>query len=216
MHLRGYLLVTLLIGVLAALFFVSPFLQGLFFIVADDTSSYAAAHTGEAMIFFVLLAAISAMILPFSSVPIVPFAVSLWGMWTTGALLLTGWLIGGIGAYMIGRYAAHPIIAQFMKEEKLTRYKHYVSDRLTFTRALLLRFSLPAEIGYAFGLIQYHFVLYIIVTIIAEVPLAFLTIQASDAFVHLEFFSFIGWIVALGFLMVVSYILFRRKRPHVA
>ena len=61
------------------------------------------------------------------------------------------------------------------------------------------RFSLPAEIGYAFGLIQYHFVLYIIVTIIAEVPLAFLTIQASDAFVHLEFFSFIGWIVALGF-----------------
>ena len=212
MHSRKYLIVALVIGAIAGLFFASPFLQDLFFAVAGDAAAYARGHSLAAVVFFVLLAAFSAMISPFSSVAIIPFAVALWGVWTTSALLILGWFIGDMIAYAVGRYAAHPLIAQFMKEETLTRYEHNLSDSMTLFRAFLLRLALPAEVGYAFGLIKYHFGAYMIVTVLAEVPFAFLTVRAADALVTLDVRMFAVWTALLVVLVGAAYVFFTRSR----
>lgn len=212
MHWHRYLLVVLAILVIAGLFFVSPFLQELFSAISKDTSAYAAGHPLAVILFFILLATLSAMFSPFSSIPVVPFAVALWGVNETITLLLLGWLIGGACAYIIGKYAAHPLIAQFMKEEKLTEYEHSISKRMTFSRALLIRLAFPAEVGYAFGLIKYNFVKYMIVTFVAELPFAFLFVHAAEAFIALKPIIFIGWLSVLIALVGTGYFFFHKNR----
>lgn len=216
MHWRGYLLVVLALLVFAGLFFASPFLQELFSAISKDTSNYAAGHPFAVILFFILLAALSAMVSPFSSVPVVPFAVAFWGVNETILLLLVGWLIGGTCAYVVGKYAAHPLIAQFMKEDRLTKYEHSISERMTFSRALLIRLALPAEVGYAFGLIRYDFVKYIIVTLAAELPFAFLSVHAAEAFLALDALRFAGWVFLLVLLVGVSYLVFRGRKSRIA
>lgn len=206
---RGYIIGGGVIALLAALFFVSPFLQDLFFIVVKDAGDFASQNTALAVSFFILLAAISSMVSPFSSVPVIPFAVTLWGVGVTTTLLVLGWLIGDVIAYAIGRYAAHPLIAQFVKEKKLARYRRYFSDHATFLRALLVRLALPAEIGYAFGLIKYNFGSYILVTFITEAIFAVPTVLAVDALIALHPTVFAVWVLALVAVIITFYFLFR-------
>ena len=61
-------------------------------------------HTYRGVLLFVLLSALSAMIAFFSSVVLVPIGVYAWGATKAFVLLWLGWLLGGAGAYMTGRY----------------------------------------------------------------------------------------------------------------
>lgn len=212
MHWRGYLIVTFFIAVLAGLFFISPFLQDIFFLVTEDVNNFASGNIGVTMIFFIALAAFSAMFSPFSSTPIVPIAVSLWGWEITAALLLSGWIVGDIISYAIGFFAGHPLLRQFVSDEKAHAYEARLSAHMTFIRALLVRLALPAEVGYAFGLIKYHIGAYLIATIIAEVPFVFITVHAASALVALNPIVFLGWFLALCVLVGVSYFLFHTYR----
>lgn len=212
MHWRGYFIIAFLIAVLAGFFFVSPFLQNIFFLITEDVNNFASGNIGITMSFFIVLAAFSAMFSPFSSTPIVPIAVSLWGWEITAALLLSGWIIGDIISYAIGFFAGHPLLRQFVSDEKARMYEKRLSAHMTFTRALLVRLALPAEVGYAFGLIQYHVGAYLIATIIAEIPFVFITVHAADALVALNPIVFLGWFFALCAFVGVSYFLFRTYR----
>ncbi|MEK7134238.1 MAG: VTT domain-containing protein [Patescibacteria group bacterium] len=212
MHWRGYIIITLIIVALAGLFFASPFLQDIFFIIAEDTSAYAAGHPFLAVAFFVFLAAISAMISPFSSVPIVPIAVLIWGWEITAGLLWSGWLAGGMLSYVIGRFAGNPILRQFIKPEKLYAHEERFSCRITFPGVLLLCLALPAEVGYAFGLIKYHFGKYIFATAIAEVPVAIVSVRAADALVSLDMTRFAEWVFLFTAIIGTAYFLFHKFR----
>ena len=214
MHWRGYIIVTLIIAALAGLFFVSPFLQDIFFLITRDVNNFASGNMGITMVFFVILAAISAMVSPFSSVPTVPIAVSLWEWEVATVLLLLGWIIGGGIAYAIGYAAGNPILRRFIHEEKIKRYEKYFSERMTFPAALLVRLSLPAEIGYAFGVMRYRFSFYFLATVIAEIPVAIVAVRAADALVTLNPFAFLGWLLALLALICVSYFFFRLKKSR--
>ncbi len=209
---RGYIIGGVAIVFLAALFFVSPFLQDIFFAVATDVENFASGRENLIKILFVILAALSAMISPLSSTPILPVAVSLWGFSLTSTLLLFGWLLGDVIAYFIGRFAGHTIARQFVGEERLNRYETYFSEHATFLKALLVRLALPAEVGYAFGLIKYNFGAYFLITLIAEGLFAVATVQASDAFIALKPVVFAGWILALTLLISISYFFFRKNR----
>jgi len=212
MNFRGYITLAFIVTLFAGLFFASPFLQDIFFIVAEDVGSFASGNAGLVIVLFVLLATISALVSPFSSVPIVPVAVALWGPWLTSAFLLLGWLFGDTLAYAIGRYAGHSIVRQFIREEKLRGYERYFSERMTFLRALLIRLALPAEIGYGFGLIRYHLGAYFLVTFITEGLFAFITVQASDALINLKTVAFLGWAAVLITLIGAAYFFFHKGR----
>ena len=211
MHWRGYIIGGVVIVCLAALFFVSPFLQDIFFLVIEDVGNFASGNTGGSMVVFVLLAAVSVMLSPFSSTPIVPIATSLWGWETAVALLLFGWFIGAIISYAIGFFAGHPILRQFVGDEKASSYEEYFLTRMTLIRAVLIRLALPAEVGYAFGLIKYNIGMYLAATVVAEIPFAFITVHAADAFIALKPIVFAGWILALAALIGVSYFFFPKK-----
>ena len=209
---RRYIVGIVVIIGIAVLFLFSPALQETFFNITLSLQKYAASNGIMARVIFVVLAALSALLSPFSSVPFIPIAVTIWGEATTIVLLLLGWTLGGIGAYAIGRYAARPILDRFVRSETAHRYADWIKEHATFVGILLFRLALPAEIlGYALGITRYHFGKYIVATFLAEAPFAFGATRASTALISLDPMAFFGWtsitllaFVALYYLFVTS------------
>ena len=209
---RRYAIVALVTAVAAGFLFASSSLQEIFFSITEQAESIS--HQNAVLVYtiFIVLAALSAMISPFSSAPVVPVAVMIWGVELTTIFLLTGWLLGDVAAYLVGRYAGHPILRVFDVEEKFKKYENYFSERVTFINALLIRLALPAEIGYGFGLLNYNFIKYAAVTIIAETIFAVITVRASDALASLNLSAFISWVAILILIVGTFYYLFSQHQ----
>ncbi len=134
---------------------------------------------------FLLLTIFSVMFFFFSSVWLVPVAVSVWGSLMTTLLLLAGWLLGAIFSYILGRYAGYPILKYFIPLRKLDYYRDFFSKNSSFLLIFLVRFTVPSEIpGYALGIFRLRFLRYLLITILAEIPYAFVTVYAIGAILN--------------------------------
>lgn len=213
---RRYIVGIIVIIGIAVLFFLSPALQETFFEITLSLQKYAASNDVAARIIFVALAAFSALLSPFSSVPFIPIAVTIWGEATAIILLLLGWTLGGIGAYAIGRYAARPILDRFVKSEMAHRYADQIKEQATFMSVLLFRLALPAEIlGYTLGIIRYHFGKYVLATFITETLFAVGATRASTALISLDIVAFSEWtVVTLGAFIALYYLFITSKRKR--
>ncbi len=70
---------------------------------------------GWGMIVFVLLAALSAMLAFVSSAMLVPVALYVWGPVVCFLLLWTGWFLGGLAGYAVGRYLGRPVVHRLVR-----------------------------------------------------------------------------------------------------
>jgi len=133
--------------IIAFLFWYSSVLQSAFYVIASYLNALAVENELLAILVFVLTSALAALISPLTNIPLVPIATLIWGPVPTIIFLLTGWLIGDIIAYIIGRYFGYKAVSYFVSKEKLDDWSNMVKKRTTFTTALLLRIALPAELG---------------------------------------------------------------------
>ena len=192
--------------IIAFLFWYSSVLQSAFYVIASYLNALAVQNELLAILVFVLTSALAALISPLTNIPLVPIATLIWGPVPTIIFLLTGWLIGDIIAYIIGRYFGYKAVSYFVSKEKLDDWSNMVKKRTTFTTALLLRIALPAELGYAFGIIRYPLNLYIFITFLSELPFAIISTYASEAVLSGDTLKFFGLI---GILITVIIIAFR-------
>ena len=190
-------------AVLAFLFVYSNALQNDFYKIVEFFNSLVVKNEPLAVLVFVLLSTVAALISPLTNIPLVPFAVVIWGAVPTTALLLSGWLLGDILAYGIGRQFGHRGISYFVGNERLESWSQTVKKHTSFQRALFFRLILPAELGYAFGIIRYPVGLYILITFLAEVPFALVSVYASEAVVSGDIVRFM-WLVGLLVVMVYA------------
>ncbi len=144
--------------------------------------SYVTARPVLSIFVFLILTVSSAMFFFFSSVWLVPVAVSVWGSLATVLLMLTGWLLGAIFSYILGRYAGYPILKYLIPSRKLDYYRDLFLENSSFPLVFLLRFTLPSEIpGYALGIIRFNFLKYLLITVLAEIPYALVAVYAIEA-----------------------------------
>ncbi|MBI4132578.1 MAG: hypothetical protein HY473_00555 [Candidatus Sungbacteria bacterium] len=186
----------------------------------NQAVSFLEAHVRENAILagglFFGFATLSVLLGPFTSAPMVPVAVLLWGNGITFGLLFSGWVIGGMGAYAIGRFIGYPVVGRIVSREKVDAWREFVSRRMTFAWALLFRLAMPAETGYIFGLVRYRIGAYLLITALVEAPIAAVLVWASDALVARDFARFIGWIAAAIFVFAAAaYLLRERMRRSV-
>lgn len=207
------ILITFILIIIAAFLFWSSFsLQGIFYEAVFSIEDYAYQNQILVAVIFVVLAAFSAMLSPFSSVPFVPAVILLWGNFLTIGLLLAGWLIGAAGAYFVGYFAGYPLVGQLYSLEKIKYFQERISHKTEFLIILLFRFAMPAEIpGYALGIVRYHFGKYLLATFIAELPFAIITAYASDALVNYRPAFFIGLVAFAFFILGFMLYLFNKK-----
>lgn len=196
---------------IAFLFFVSAPLQDMLLDATLYFGEYVADHPILGTLIFVALAAASAFLSPFSSAPLVPIAVLIWGNTFTAALLFSGWMIGDVIAYIIGAYAGKPVMKYLIRQEKVDYYRARIPARAEFPLILLFRFAVPSEVGgYVLGAVQAHFWKYFIATFLAELPFALMTVYAGEALVRREPVLFAAWAVSILAIVAVMFYFFHR------
>jgi uncharacterized membrane protein YdjX (TVP38/TMEM64 family) len=139
----------------------------------------------QGMILFVLLSALSAMLAFFSSAVLVTIGVYAWGSITTFVLLWLGWLLGGMGAYLTGRYVGRRAVAWLVHEEQLRRYEKRMAASAPFAVLLLFQMALPSEVpGYVVGVLRYRFQTYLAALALAELPFAAGAVFLGESFIN--------------------------------
>jgi uncharacterized membrane protein YdjX (TVP38/TMEM64 family) len=149
-------------------------------------------------VLFVLLAALSAMLVFFSGLLLVPIGIQVWGPAGCFLLLWGGWFLGGVITYSIGRHFGRPVVLRMLSEEKMARYENRVPPASSFVAATLTQLVLPSDIsGYFFGLLGYRARIYLGSLALAELPYAFGTVYLGNAFVERQYVLLLG-AAALG------------------
>ena len=169
-------------------------------------------------VLFLLFAAASAMLAFVSSAIIVPVGVYVWGEPLSTLLLWTGWILGGICSYGIGRSLGRPVVKALSAGDALERYEHRVSQQAPFALILLFQLALPSEVpGYLLGLVRYPFWKYIAALALAELPYALATIYLGSSFLERRIYRLAGLaLVMVAFSAWATYTLHKRlpSRPH--
>lgn len=131
-------------------------------------------HSVVGALVYVLAGAASVVLLPLSSLPLVPLAARLWGVWVAGALSAAGWWLGALLAFWIARLA-RPSLERFVSLSALDRLERSIPPDVGFAGIVVLRIILPVDVtSFALGLLrQLRFTLYATASLIGIIPFAF-------------------------------------------
>ncbi len=160
---------------------------------------------------FTGLAMVSVLLGPFTSTPVVPVALLLWGKWVTFGLLMVGWMLGGIGAYAVGKHFGYPVVSKIVSPQRVNAWRNLFARRVTFVWALLFRLAMPAETGYIFGLVKYHFRKFLAATFLVEVATGAVLISGGNALLQRDIVQFAAWIAGGIIIFAGAAYLLRKK-----
>lgn len=161
-------------------------------------------------VIFMLLAALSAMLVFFSGLLLVPIGIEAWGPLVCFLLLWTGWFLGGVITYSIGRRFGRPAVLRMLSEEKMARYENRIPQSGSFVTALLTQLVLPSDItGYFFGLLGYPARVYLGSLALAELPYALGAVYLGTAFMERQYLVLVS-VGALG-LLIFGVVWLRRR-----
>jgi uncharacterized membrane protein YdjX (TVP38/TMEM64 family) len=157
---------------------------------------------------YILFLALSIVIAPFTSLPLLPFAAEIWGVWFGTLLSILGWWLGAIGAFLLARWLGRPLLARFIPLHTLDRWEKRIPPDITFWGIVLLRLILPVEIpSFALAFIKsLSFRTYALATLVGITPFAFLWVMFGKALFNQAW----GWSIILGLsLLLVTYLAYR-------
>ena len=164
---------------------------------------------------FVALAALSAAVVFFSTALLVPFGVHHWGAAGCFFLLWTGWLLGGIVTYTVGRRLGWPIVRWVLSQRRAAEYRARIPTSHSFLPVLFAQLALPSEaVGYLCGLLRVPPLTYLSALAVAELPYALGTVLLGTAFFRREYVGLLS--LALGGLLLIGLIHWRQKRSRPA
>ena len=147
-----------------------------------------AGHAVTGAIVFVLLSALSAMVVFFSTALITPIAVEAFGPLPALLLLWLGWILGGVAAYAIGRKLGRRVASWFVDPRRLLQYEQRASRVMTFRHALLFQLAVPSEIpGYVLGLARCPFRTFVAAMALGELPFAIGAVYLGDSFLQRDY-----------------------------
>lgn len=146
-------------------------------------------------VLFVLMSALSSLLVLFSSAVLVPVAVYAWGNVATILLLWCGWLLGGTVTYVMGRAFRKPLLPTRRFTSVMATYLDRMPAHLGWPLVFLLQMALPSEVpGYLCGFLRVRFRVYITAVALAEIPYAAGTVLLGDSIVR----GHPGWLIVLG------------------
>jgi len=173
-------------------------------------------HPRLGMAAFVLLAAVSALLAFFSSALLIPVAVYVWGPATCVALLWTGWLIGGVVAYLVGRHLGRPVVRALLRPGTLARYEGWVRSGAGFVPVFLLQLAIPSDVaGYLFGLVRCRFRVFLPALAAAEVPYAIGAVYLGVSFLARDLLPLVALGAAGAFISIVAFRVLRARALRV-
>ncbi|MBA3057772.1 MAG: VTT domain-containing protein [Gammaproteobacteria bacterium] len=147
-----------------------------------------AQHPVLGALIFMGLAALSAMLVFFSGVLLVPIGVQAWGEIGCFLLLWSGWCLGGLVTYSIGRRLKRPAVQRMLSGGMVDRYESRVPEGGSFATVVLVQLAVPSDVsGYFFGLVGYPLRVYLGALMLTEIPYALGTVFLGSAFIQKQY-----------------------------
>jgi len=164
------------------------------------------------LVVFVLLTAVSAMIAFVSSAVLIPVAIFVWGPTLCFVLLWSGWFLGGLASYAIGRYLGRPAVRRLVRPETLERQERWArSGGPSLAAILLIQLAIPSDLaGYVFGLIRCPVGPFAAALALAEIPYALGAVFLGMSFVERRLVPLMILGVAGALLSVAAYRAYHR------
>ncbi len=97
-------------------------------------------------VLFVASTALAVVLPLFSNLALAPFAVLLWGPWSTAALLLLGWVAGAALAFGLGRHLRAPLLRLFPGVARYAQIDRLLHPRHPLLSLIALRMTFPVDI----------------------------------------------------------------------
>lgn len=181
--------------------------------VMQHTSAVIREYPLLGALLFVLVSALSAMVMFFSSVVLVPVGIEAWGEIGCLLLLWLGWFLGGVLTYTIGRRFGRPVVARLIAEQDLRTFEQRMSRNTGFVAALLVQLAFPSDVvGYVFGLLQFPRRIYLAALLCAELPYAAGTVFLGAAVLEQRWTWLLGGLVC-GAIVLLWQWRMRRSSP---
>lgn len=111
-------------------------------------------HQVPGVVIYVVAVAASVVLLPLSSLPLLPFAAQLYGIWLTALLSAAGWWVGALIAFQVARLGRR-YLQRFVSLQAVDRLERRIPDDVGFGGIVVLRMILPVDIvSFALGLLK--------------------------------------------------------------
>lgn len=161
---------------------------------------------------YVVVVAASVVVMPFSSLPLLPLAARSYGVVATALLSAAGWWIGCLIAFAIARLG-RGYLERFTSLEAVDRMEDRVPRDVGFGGIVVLRMILPVDlVSFALGLLKrLPFRTYAVASLIGILPFAFVWSYAGGRLGAGELLSFIVVVLGMAALVLVVRHLWRRR-----
>lgn len=152
-------------------------------------------------IYFVLVTA-SVVLLPFSSLPLIPLATQHFGVVLTALLSAAGWWSGCLIAFQIARLGRR-YLERIASMEAIDRIEDKIPNDLGFGGIVVLRMIMPVDVvSFALGLLKrLPFRTYAVASLVGILPFAFVMSYAGGQLGAGRFLSFA--LIVAGMVAVV-------------
>ncbi len=113
-------------------------------------------HGQLGMVIFFCTTALAVVVPLFSNLPLVPFAVLLWGPWWTALIITGGWVAGAAISFDLARRVSPWLLHTFPRVTRYARIDRLIHPRHHLLSLLVLRMTFPADIlSYVLGLFSH-------------------------------------------------------------
>lgn len=171
-------------------------------------------HLFASYLTYIVILVVSVVLMPLSSMPLIPIMTSIAGPFITGILNVIGWTIGAIIAFWIARVCRKSFLGKFTSLEKIDALVETIPKKSLFLFVLLLRLTLPVDItSYALGLTKsLGFLEYFVATFIGVLWFSFAFAYLGDALINGNILLFIQISSASLVIFLIGWYLLRRSR----
>lgn len=153
---------------------------------------------------YVVLLAASVVLLPLSSMPLLPLATRCFGVGLTALLSAAGWWAGCLIAFQIARLGRR-YLERFTSLEAVDRLEGKVPEDVGFGGIVVLRMILPVDVvSFALGLLKrLRFRTYAVASLVGILPFSFVWSYAGGELGTGQFLSFALVVVGMATVVLV-------------
>ncbi len=159
-------------------------------------------HAWLGGLLYVALLAVSVVLLPLSSLPLLPLAAKIFGVVPAALLSVAGWWIGSLIAFELARLGRHQL-ERITSLAAVDRLEEQIPHDVGFWGIVVLRMILPTDVvSFALGLLKHlTFRTYALATLLGILPFSFVWSYAGGEISAGRFLPFMltaaGMIVAI-------------------
>lgn len=154
---------------------------------------------------YVLAVAASVVLLPFSSLPLLPLATRSYGVVPTALLSAAGWWAGCLIAFQIARFGRR-YLERLTSLEAVDRFEERVPADIGFGGIVVLRMILPVDlVSFALGLLKrLRFATYAAASLIGILPFAFVWSYAGGELGAGRYLTFALVVLGMGLVVLLA------------